>query len=82
MPDATDKNPAAAGHAALSICESLLLALGELKVLGEGDVRGILEDAAATHRGAADATKDANLQRDAAKLIEQVLATRRTALRP
>jgi hypothetical protein len=82
MPDTTDKNPAAAGHAALSICESLLLALGELKVLGESDVRGILEDAAATHRGAANATKDAALQRDAAKLIEQVLATRKTALRP
>lgn len=82
MPEATDKNSAAAGHAALSICESLLLALGELQVLGENDVRGILEDAAATHHGAAGATKDAALHYDAATLIEQLIANRKTALRP
>lgn len=82
MPDAPDKNLAAAGHAALSICESLLLALGELKIVGENDVRGILEDAAATHLGAAGATKDAALQREAAKLIEKLLANRKSALRP
>lgn len=82
MPDATDQNPAAAGHAALSICESLLLALGESKALGENDIRGILEDAAATHRGAAGANKDAALHGDAATLIEQLLASRKTALRP
>lgn len=82
MPDATDNNSAAAGFAALSICESLLLALGELKILGENDVRGILEDAVATHRGAVDTTKDAALHADAATLIEQLLASRKTALRP
>ena len=82
MPDATDKNPAAAGHAALSICDSLLLALGELKVLCENDVRGILEDAATSHRGAVGTTHDAPMHRDAATLIEKLLADRSAALRP
>ncbi len=76
MPKSTDKNSDAAGHAALSICESLLLALVELKVLRESDLRGILEDAAATHRGATGTAKDAAVHRAAAKLIEKLRADR------
>jgi hypothetical protein len=38
------------GAAALSICESLLLCLVDLKVLTEADFAGLLEDAAAAHR--------------------------------
>ncbi len=39
----------AAGMAALSICESLLIALVEKGVLGVEEARGVLEDAAAAH---------------------------------
>jgi hypothetical protein len=38
-----------AGQAALTICESLLLALSERKILPESEIIAILKDAAATH---------------------------------
>ena len=38
------------GAAALSICESLLLALSEGKVLSDHEVQGLLEDAAIIER--------------------------------
>jgi len=37
------------GAAALSICESLLLCLGDMGVIEDKDVVGILEDAASAH---------------------------------
>ena len=40
----------AAGHAALAICESMLLSLSENKVIDETEVKAILKDAAAAHR--------------------------------
>ena len=39
----------AAGHAALAICESMLLSLTENKVIDGTEARAILEDAAAAH---------------------------------
>lgn len=42
----------AAGSAALSICESLLLSLTDLAVIGQQEAVSILKDAAAAHRGA------------------------------
>lgn len=39
-----------AGAAALSICESMLLCLVDLRVLTEPEVQGLLEDAADAHR--------------------------------
>jgi hypothetical protein len=45
-----DLKGTAAGIAALSIWESLLLAPSDLKIMGEKEVGGVLEDAAATHR--------------------------------
>ena len=47
-----DRNAGAAGLAALAICESLLLSLTENKVLGAGEARAVLEDAAAANRNA------------------------------
>lgn len=48
-----------AGTAALAICESLLLALKDYKVLPESEIVGIVEDAAGayttTHSGDGDA---------------------------
>jgi hypothetical protein len=41
------------GMAALGICESLLIALTELKVISEQDARDLLTDVATTHSQAA-----------------------------
>lgn len=40
------------GAAALAICESLLLCLGDRKILPEDEIIGILQDAIAAHRNA------------------------------
>jgi hypothetical protein len=42
----------AAGHAALAICESMLLSLTENKIIDEAEARAILQDALAAHRNA------------------------------
>lgn len=70
------------GMAALTICEALLLAIHDHKILPEREVLGVLRDAAATHENAAareatkEATKDADskMHLEAAKLINQILA--------
>lgn len=43
------EDPHISGIAALTICESLLLALNDRNVLPEREIVGILRDAAATH---------------------------------
>lgn len=76
MVPTTDIKDIAAGCAALAICESLLLALTESRVLGDNDVRGILEDAAATHRGAESTAPDAAVHYEAARMIEHIIEVR------
>ena len=44
------------GMAALSICESLLLALNDAHVLPEREIMGVLTDAAASHENAGNET--------------------------
>ena len=39
------------GQAALSICESMLIALSDLKVVTQKAARDVLTDAASAHRG-------------------------------
>lgn len=39
----------AAGAAALSLCEALLLSLADHRILSEREILGILDDAAAAH---------------------------------
>ena len=53
-----DRNAGSAGLAALAICESLLLSLTENKVLGAGEARAVLEDAAAANRNAVPLTPE------------------------
>lgn len=67
MPDDT------AGTAALAICESLLLALNDHKVLPEREIVGILTDAAAAHEHAPAGDSDA-LHAAVAALINGILA--------
>lgn len=75
MASTNDIKDVAAGCAALAICESLLLALIELEVLEVGDARGILEDAAATHRGIESTAPDVAVHHEAAHMIEHIIST-------
>ncbi len=74
MAKSTDTNGEAAGLAALAICESLLLALTELKVIDDHEKRGVLEDAAATHHGAAAISTDITVHQHAAALIQRMIS--------
>ena len=66
---------AVAGNAALSICESLLIAMCDLNVLNERDVRNILANAAATHHEASKTSDDPAHHEEAARLIERMMAS-------
>ena len=64
-------HPDPAGHAALSICESLLLALNDRNILPESEIIGVLRDAATTHAQATGG--DPDLHREVVKLIERII---------
>jgi hypothetical protein len=65
----------AAGHAALAICESMLLSLTENKIIDEAQAKAILADAAAAHRHSIPLVVDggAAAHEEAASLIEAML---------
>jgi hypothetical protein len=63
----------AAGHAALAICESMLLSLTENKIIDAAEARAILADAAAAHRNAIPLLPDGAAHDEAATLIEAIL---------
>ena len=63
----------AAGQAALSICESMLLALTEHQIIDAAEARAILKDAAAAHRNAIPLVADGTVHAEAATLIETIL---------
>jgi hypothetical protein len=65
----------AAGHAALAICESMLLSLTEHKIIDETEARAILEAALVAHRNSSPLVIDgsAAAPEDAATLIETIL---------
>ena len=64
------------GLASLSICESLLLALADRKVLSHQDIRGLLEDAANAHRNAEGTSQEIERNRAVAGIIDRILAGR------
>lgn len=63
----------AAGHAALAICESMLLSLTENKIIDKAEAKSILADAAAAHRSAIPLVMDGTAHDEAAALIEAIL---------
>jgi hypothetical protein len=63
-----------AGMAALSICEALLLALNDSKLLLESEVVGVLRDAAATHENATGTELETENHRAVADLINAIIA--------
>lgn len=64
-----------AGRAALTICESLLLALSERNILPEKEISGILKDAAASHEFV-PADDQAEIHAAVAALINTMLERR------
>ncbi len=60
------------GLAALSLCESLILALTETGVLDSREARGVLDDAITAHRNASDARDAREAHNAAASLIERI----------
>ena len=82
MTNLTEATGVASGLAALSICESLLLALSDLKIMGEKDVGGVLDDAAAAHRSAGASTKDAALHLQVVAILDRIIAGGNSVPRP
>jgi hypothetical protein len=73
----------AAGVAALSVCESLLLSLTDNGIIDAAEAKAILLDAAAAHRGAVPlADGHAGVHEEVAALLEAIVrdgnAVRRT----
>lgn len=67
------------GVAAVSICEALLLALRENDILPDGEIIGVLKDAAATHENAAKASHlpaSIEMHREVAAVINGMIAGR------
>ncbi|MCW3784592.1 hypothetical protein [Defluviimonas salinarum] len=76
MPFQTDYS----GIAALSICEALLLAISDHKLLPEREIAGVLRDAAATHENAVGTAIEMETHRVVAGLIHRI-ATGNSVLR-
>ncbi|MBE9640895.1 MULTISPECIES: hypothetical protein [Roseobacteraceae] len=71
------------GVAAVSICEALLLALKESDILPDGEIMGVLKDAAATHENAAKASQQPaviEMHREVASVINRMIAGRATII--
>ena len=66
-------SPDVTGMAALAICEALLLAMNDRKILPETEIMGILHDAAAAHTNATIHEGQSQLHMAAAALIQQMI---------
>lgn len=82
MANPISTNDAASGIAALSICESLLIALSDLNIMGGLETTGVLQDAATAHRNAGGTGKEAAMHMEVAAIIERIIAGGNSAARP
>ncbi len=82
MSSATDPKEIAPGLAALSICESILISLEDLKIASAKEVSAILDDAAAAHRNADQASQDQSLHREVVAIIERIIAGGNSVSKP
>lgn len=64
----------AEGLAALGICESLLIALTDLKVISEKDARDLLTDVATAHNEAVTASQSPERHQAVVTIIQRILA--------
>ena len=72
MPKASLLTSGTEGLAALSICESILIALGDLKIMSLQDTRDILTDAAQAHRSAGEDADQVKKHEAIASVIERI----------
>ncbi|MGP9768104.1 hypothetical protein ACT3UM_20520 [Halomonas sp. AOP13-D3-9] len=70
------------GMAALSICESLLLAMNDQKLLSESAIIGILQDAASAHEHAASLDFEPDAHLAVAALINGIISGGNSVRRP
>jgi hypothetical protein len=70
------------GAAALAICESLLLCLGDRKILAESEVVGIMEDAIAAHQNAPADDGMTQTHEAVARLIKSIIDGGNSVRRP
>ena len=75
-------NNEVSGAAALAICESLLLCLGDRKLLPESEIIGILEDAIAAHRNAPAEDGMTKMHDAVATLIKSIIDGGNSVRRP
>ena len=75
MSQVKDIDGAASGVAALSMVESLLLALGDAKILGEEEIVGIVSDAAEAHRAAGGSAHNLALHREVVAILDKIIAS-------
>ena len=73
MIDRNDADRTTAGAAALSICESLLIALNDLKIIDDKETRAVLQDAAESHRSAVAGSSNPDEHRAVADLIDRIV---------
>lgn len=78
----TEIQNTASGLAALSICESLLLAMGDLKIMGENDAVGVISDAASAHRGAGSTADEKALHIAVAAILDRIISGGNSIRRP
>jgi len=67
------KSTDVSGVAALTILESLLLALNDRKVLPEREILGVLEDAAAAHDNQSSGSESGQLHKAVSALINTII---------
>ncbi|MDA3858743.1 MAG: hypothetical protein PF480_11040 [Roseovarius sp.] len=70
------------GVAALSICEALLLALNDAKVLPENEIMGVLKDAATAHENAEGSDTEIQEHNAVAALINRIITGGNSVRRP
>jgi hypothetical protein len=75
MANSKDIGDVASGVAALSICESLLLSMGDLKLMNEEEEAvGVIEDAAEGHRNFDGPGKDSALHFEVVAILDRIVA--------
>ena len=62
------------GMAALGICESMLLALTDLKIISDKDARDLLTDVASTHTEAATTSPHPGKHQAVVEIVQRILA--------
>ena len=82
MANSNDIGGVASGLAALSICESLLLAMGDLKIINEKEALGVIEDAAAGHRNFDGPSEDSALHIEVVAILDRIIAGGNSIRRP